>query len=427
MKAQLLIEVMEERCTPSASVALSAGGVLTIHADNNADNIIVQQPHAKTVQVLVNSEGGKTYDFKAAAVKRIDFQGGDGSDVFANNTAINSVQRAGGGDGVTYLQGGTGKDVLIGGSNPNGSTYETANSGQATFIGGAGFNNIFGGKPGGSDTILAGPGRNAIYDILGTNTIDGGTGSGYLIVNATSKVSASPQEQVVTFFQSAFGTVGANTSSPVVLQKDVNGNGILYLLPKSQSADWTVNQVGSGSEAKLAITYNDADGQQMFSFRKSKVSWIASFGGTGNNSYVNNTDVNDVFYGGLGGAAVQHTIIGGFGISVIKGHSGTNYLEARGTYNDLTAGSGTDFLSGSDRGQNVFRTNRTVETTSIDHFHDSDLVLGVPQSVNGQTDPDKTGTKITNADYTFWYLFFKNRRALQAIDQALHPSSASAA
>ena len=205
--------------------------------------------------------------------------------------------------------------------------------------------------------------------------------------------------------------VGANTGSPAVLQKDANGNGILYLLPQSQSSSWTVNQAGTGSTATLSVIYNDANGQQTFSFPKSQVSWIASFGGTGNNTYVNNTDVNNVFYGGLGGAAVQHTIIGGFGINVIKGHSGTNYLEARGTYNDLTAGSGTDFLTGSDRGRNVFRTNRASEVTWLDDFHPSDLVLGLPASINGNMDPNYTGT-ITNADYVFWYNFLKQRGSI---------------
>jgi Ca2+-binding RTX toxin-like protein len=334
-----------------------------------------------------------------------------GPDYFANNTAINSIQHAGDCAGVTYLQGGTGKDILIGGGNPMGSTYETANSGQATFIGGAGFNNIFGGKPGGSDTIFAGPGRNAVYDILGTDTVYGGSGSGYLIVNAASQVFPSAKEHVVTFFQSQFGPVGANTGPAAVLQNDANGHGILYLLPQSQSAAWTVDQVGTGSTAQLSVIYNDANGQQTFSFMKSQVSWIASFGGTGNNTYVNNTNVNDVFYGGLGGAAVQHTIIGGFGINVIKGHSGTNYLEARGTYNDLTAGSGTDFLTGSNRGLNVFRANRTSEVTWLDDFHPSDLVLGLPQSINGQMDPNFTGS-ISNADYTFWYQFLKQRGSI---------------
>lgn len=413
MRMNLQVERMEERRLLAASVAVNAAGILTILADNNGDNIIVQQPDANTVEVLVNSEAGKTYDFSSGSINSICFQGGLGNDYFANNTAINSIQHAGDGAGITYLQGGTGKDVLIGGNNPMGSTYESAFSGQAMFVGGAGFNNIFGGKLGGSDIIFAGPGRNAVYDILGNNTVYGGTGSGYLIVNATSQVVASPKETVITFFQSQFGPIGGVTiGSPAVLQKDVNGHGILYLAPQSASANWTVNQVGTGDAAQLVVLYNDANGQQTFTFPKSQVSWIASFGGTGNNTYVNNTNVNDVLYGGLGGAAVQHTIIGGFGINVIKGHSGTNTLQARGTYNDLTAGSGTDFITGSGRGQNVFRTNRTSEVTWLDNFHASDVVLGLPRSINGKTNPNDNDPTISNADYTFWYTFLKNRNSI---------------
>lgn len=412
MNALMELEHLEERRLLSATVTLM-GGALSILADNSGDNIVVQQTNnGQTVEVLVNSEAGKTYDFASGSVNSINFQGGLGNDYFANNTSINSIQHAGAGGGVTYLQGGTGKDILIGGGNPNGKTYETANSGQATFVGGAGFNNIFGGKPGGSDTIFAGPGRNAVYDILGTDTVFGGTGSGYLIVNAQSQVFASPKEQVVTFFQAQFGPIGGvTTGSPAVLQKDVNGNGILYLAPQSTSASWTVNQVVTGTTTTISVIYNDANGQQTFSFPKSQVSWIASFGGKGNNSYVNNTNINNVFYGGLGGAAVQHTIIGGFGINVLKGHSGTNFIEARGTYNDLTAGSGTDFLTGSNRGLNVFRTNRASEVTWLDNFHNRDLVTGLPASINGQMDPNFAGT-IINADYTFWYLYLKNHNSI---------------
>jgi hypothetical protein len=414
LKFRPQLEHLEDRCTPTASVLLNSAGVLSIVADNKGDNIIVQQASATTVEVLVPSEAGKTYDFTSASVKSIAFQGGSGNDYFANLTAISSVQRAGNGDGVTYLQGGTGKDTLIAGTNAKGSTYESDASGQATFVGGVGYTNMFGGKSGGADTIYAGSGRNAVYDILGTDTVYGGTGSGYLIVNAQSQVFASAKEQVITFFQSQFGPVGGvTTGSPFVLQNDVNGHGILYLAPQSISANWTINQTGSGASAQLVVTYNDANGQQVATFAKSSVDWIASFGGTGNNTYVNNTDVNDVFYGGLGGATVQHTIIGGFGINVLKGHGGTNFIEARGTFNDITAGSGTDFLMGSDRGQNVFRVNKTVENTTIEDFHDHDLVFGVPLTVNGKTDPNASATgAIADADYDFWYLFLKSKGSI---------------
>src|SRR5271167_4375469 len=118
MKANLRVEHMEERRLLSASVTLSTAGVLTIVADDTGDNIIVQQvqtpTNPNTVEVLVNSEGGKTYDFDPTTmpVTSISFQGGLGNDYFANKTSINSTQQAGGGAGVTYLQGGSGKDTL---------------------------------------------------------------------------------------------------------------------------------------------------------------------------------------------------------------------------------------------------------------------------------------------------------------------------
>ncbi len=404
--AKLSLESLEDRCVPSATVSLGSTGLLSIVADNRGDSILVQTTAAGSgqakVQASIISEGGLTYSFAAAAVTSISFQGGHGhfGDSFVNLTSISSTAKAGANDGVNYLQGGTGNDSLFGDTDAKGQTYFTDFAGVNTFIGGRGFNNFFGFR--GNETIVTGPGQNAIYDILGTNAINASQGSGYLIENAasTATTTVGPSYQVITFFQP---TVNASTS-PFVLQNDVNGNGVLYLVPQTTTGyTFTIDQLGKGKNAQLLATYNDpVTGVQTFTVLESQVSWIATFG-SGSNTVINNTSVNDVFYGSLS-ATATHTLIGGYGINVLKGHNGSNYLEARGTYNDISAGNGTDVVVGSSEkhATNVFRANQTQLTTQLFNFHDDDLILGVPQSVNGVT-TQPTGTTATVQDYVFTY------------------------
>jgi hypothetical protein len=157
------------------------------------------------------------------------------------------------------------------------------------------------------------------------------------------------------------------------------------------------------------------------------VSWIASFGPTGsNNTEVNNTAVNDVLYGGL--PPGNHTIVGGYGINVLKGHSGVNTIVARGYYNDVSAGNGTDTVLllhrsvlGSHAVDQVFaqphvadivRANQKAVSTVIRGVRMGDVVSGIPQSVNGQTDPNDTDTTADNDDYTFLAAFLRKRHSI---------------
>ena len=422
---QLSLLELEQRQMLSASVSL-ANGVLSVVADNRGDYIIVQQPTPQTVEVLVASEAGKTYDFAAGSVASITFQGGSGSfgDYFSNNTSLPSTQNAGANRGTNYLQGGSGNDTLLADPNPHGATYETDAGGTNSFVGGPGFTNFFAGK--GTDSFALGSGYSALYSILAKNTITGHEdGRGYLIVNAGSQISDLPDYQIVTFFQPGVsGNAPGNPGGPsAVLQLDVNGNRILYLNAASGQAttSFTVNPdpaVATG----IIVTYTDGNGTQTFRFHE--ISWIASFGPSGsNNTEINNTAINDVFYGGL--PPGNHTLVGGFGINVLKGHSGQNTITARGAYNDISAGNGTDtIVDNRSRAAasidaafaglgDVIRANQAAVSTTITGFRPKDVVVGVPLSINGQNDANDSDTVAAdNDDFSFWAAFLRHRNSI---------------
>lgn len=373
MQPKLHLEGLESRVLPAAKIGVVAS-ILSIVADNKGDNITVSSTAG---QVNVTDNGtGKVTSFSASAITSVSFLGGNGSngDFFQNTTALPDVEQAGYNSGTTYLQGGTTKSILIGSMNPTGSSYLTAGNGNATFIGGAGFNNIFGGKTGGADTIITGPGTNYVYDILGTDTVIANGGKGYLIVDAQSAVVPDANYSVITFFQAAQTTP---TGSPFLLQKDVNGNGILYINPQTPNSGVTesVTQIGN----QLLATYTDVNGTQIAFFPAKSVQWVASFGTTGNDSMIVNANVNSVLYGAAGNDYLQ----GGTGIDVLKSHSGNDVLNASSaTYADLSAGTnGSDTLIGSSSstGFTVFR-NRAVQSTNDVNVGKNDLVINTAAS-----------------------------------------------
>lgn len=434
----LSLENLEGRDLLSASVNLSAAGVLSVAADNQGDYLIVQNVAPATVEVF-DAINNKAFDFSSAAVKSLTFQGGSGSkgDYFANLTAVPSTQQAGNNKGVNYLQGGTGNDTLKASPNGDAKSYLTDPAGSNTIQGGPGFANIFLGT--GTENVTLGTGYTALYSILAKNTIKGSTtggddddGKGYLIVNNGSQITNSKGYDIVTFFQPGVsGTAPGVPNGPsAVLQKDVNGNGILYLNAANgqTSTSFTVNQTGGGDDDgedggdKITVTYTDPrNGTKTFTFNHDAVKWIASFGPAGsNNTIINNTDINDVLYGGL--PPGNHTIVGGKGaISVLKGHSGTNTITARAAYIDVTAGNGTDTVNiqrGGDHGDDapnapdVIRTNAKAVSTTITGFKHGDLVTGVPKSINGTSDPNDMDTVADNQDYAFWASFLRKRNSI---------------
>jgi hypothetical protein len=395
---QLEVSELERRLVPSASVALVVG-VLTVRADDQGDSFLVR-PTGAAVEVDVLSESGLAYRFDPATVSSIFFQGGGGKrgDSFLNLTAIASELHAGANAGVNCLQGGSGDDALFGDPNARGDSYLTDFAGVNLMVGGAGLNNFFG--LGGNETITTGTGENRICDILGTNTIDARQGHGYVIRNQGSVATSTigPDYDVVTFFQ--------GFTSPAVLQPDQNGHGILYLNPVAgqSGVSFALEPVGSS----LLVTYIDATGWHFFAFPKGSVDWIASFGTPGDDTYVDDSAANDVLFGSGGDDA----LFSGMGrFSILNGQSGNDYMLARARYNDVTAGTGADFIApaGPPSGMIVYRVNQAAVTTQVWLYNGRrDVLIGVPLSVNGVVDPNDRDGVPDVEDYVFWFLFARN-------------------
>lgn len=371
----VFLEHLEDRDLLSAIASLN-NGILTVQSDNNDNTIVVSTLNNSidnnTVRITQSNKFndlaglGSPLDF--TGVTSINFVAGSGDNYFANNTAIPSTQDGSKSDSLV-LVGGTNNDNLIGSNSSHSDTFIQDPSGTNLIVGGQGSNNLFGGNQ--TDTIIVGPRFNAVYDILGKNFIVATLpkSSGYLIVNAISNtIVGNNNLATITFFQS----VVVNSPTPFIYQRDSNGNGIVYLNPLTQNVSFIINQFGK----TIVINYIDSNGSQTFAIDRQQVQWIASFGTAGNDIFINNTYINNVFYGSGG----NDILIGGFGINVLKGHSGNDYLLARGIYNDLQAGLGNSILVGG-FGFNIFRNNST-NTTIDQNVGRYDIIVGVPQIIS---------------------------------------------
>jgi hypothetical protein len=389
MKTALRVEQLEGRLCPAATVNLSQG-LLLITADNQGDSAVIRQSTPDTVEVLMVSEAGKTYDFAASAVARVVFHGGKGAfgDSMVNNTALPAMLVAGGNSGTNYLEGGGGNDTLVGDPNPAGRTYEMDFAGTNLFLGGAGYTNV---DSGGRDTIRTGAGENAIYDLSPSAQIYATQGHGYIITGA-GQVTAGKGYQIVKFAQPAAGAIAT-------LRPDANHNGVLYLHPATPGAFITVNETWIAGVDSLLVSYVDMSSHQTFTYPKASVQWIA-LSATANDTFTNNTSVNDVF---VGSAIGNDEVFAGFGVNVLHEQSGCNYLLGRGTVNDFHAGKEMDTLQVWGTGLNTFRVN---EGSTAIGYNAGDVVLGVPHEINGAGDSGQSvgGNGLpTDAARVWWY------------------------
>jgi Ca2+-binding RTX toxin-like protein len=269
------------------------GGNLTVVGDSRRDNVITLDPVGTQVRVTLN--GQQTFYNN---VTQITVIGGKGDDDISNNTSVNSL-----------LLGGAGSDTILSGA--------------------------------GNDTIDSGPGRDVVYDLLGTNTITSTDGGGdRVFTNAQSSASVSPNDRLVTFF-TPNRTPGSGTVS---LE-----NKVLYITPTNAGTSVVLNESGG----KLVLTYDFGNGPVTQTFGRHDVEYIAYFGGTGNDLFVNNTRIDEVAYGSAG----NDTLVGGMGdFSLMKGSGGNDTLTGRARRNDLSGNAGADTLV-SQGGHTTFRTD----------------------------------------------------------------------
>jgi hypothetical protein len=312
------LENLEERALMSASSVTLQNGLLNIIASPNQQHTaIVSQTSSSAIQVQLDSQ---TYTF-TDPVTQINYTGGNRGDNFQNLTTIGGFLAFGNGDNIVNSKAG-GEAILVGNGKNFVQDFATGN----TIVAGNGQNNIYGG-PG--DNIIAGSGNDIIYDILGSNqiTVANHRGTDYIYSNATSTVTGAQARDKVAVF---FAANRASGSGTLVLD-----SGVLYFTANNNGDTYTVNQVGN----KIVATYNLNDGTGFHTqvFNKSQVQLLANFGGSGNDTFVNNTNIDDVQYGQGG----NNVVVGGFGdldLEKAGGASGNSLVVGRSSeYNDLTA------------------------------------------------------------------------------------------
>jgi Ca2+-binding RTX toxin-like protein len=229
---------------------------------------------------LVATENGRAFSFPAASVQKLVVNGGPGNDSVSNNTSVPSV-----------VFGGLGDDTVFGGV--------------------------------GADVIDGGAGRDVIYDLLGANVINATDATrDRVYYSAASTVLADSFDQKVNFF-AAGRAPGAGS---VVFE-----SGVLYITPDDDGSLATVTRRGN-------VTVVTLDG---VSRSYLGVGVVAYFGGAGDDRFMNQTGLDTVAYGGLGG---NDTIVGGRGYNLLKGGGGDDTLVGRGSFNDLAGNGGRDSL-----------------------------------------------------------------------------------
>ncbi len=317
-RASVGLETLEERALMSASSVTLQNGLLNIVASPNQHHTaVVSQTTAGAVQVQLDNQ---TYTF-TDPVTQLNYTGGNKGDNFQNLTTIGGYLAFGNGDNVVNSKAG-GEAIFVGDGNNFVQDFATGN----TIVAGNGRNNIYGGP---SDNIIAGSGRDIIYDILGSDqiTVAPHKGTDYIFSNATSTVTGAQNNDRVAVFFAANRAAGSGT---LVLD-----SGVLYFTANSAGDTYVVNQVGN----KIVATYNlnDGTGFHTMTFNKSDVKLLANFGGAGNDTLVNNTNIPDVQYGQGG----NNVVIGGYGALDLEkagGASGNSLVVGRSSeYNDLTA------------------------------------------------------------------------------------------
>ncbi len=275
---------------------------------------------------------------------------------FTNAAGQLAVTAQADGQSTTFLApAGTTSLVLLGSQRaPN--VIQNTTTLPAVEVGGRKSDTIFTGNGGtvGSpaDLVLPGGGKDVVYSLVGVHTlVTAGGGSDLVITNPNNTVVADSRDQVVTFFAGG-RTPGSGTVALV--------NGVLYISPTNNGSTTSVDY-GPRDTVVLTTDLGDGNGPQTFTYSRQSVNFVAYFGGTGNDVFVNNTRIDQAAYGSGG----NDTLISGFGSYALeKGSGGNDTLIGRARVNDLSANGGVDTLFAlAGQGHNIFRTN--AQTTVV--------------------------------------------------------------
>jgi Ca2+-binding RTX toxin-like protein len=373
---KLAVEILEDRCVPAANSVLLQNGILDIVVDPKSAHVtVVSQPAADTVKVVLD---GSEYTF-TDPVTQLNYQGGKRGDQFSNLTSIAGALNFGKGDDIIYSK--AAGEVISAGE---GNNFVQDQAGGSAITAGDGDNNIYGGA---GDTITVGSGKNIVYDILGTNTINVAAheGTDYLFTNAASTVNGAQADDRVAVFFAANRQPGSGT---LVVE-----NGVLYFTANANGDQFVLNQVGK----QLVATYNLNDGAGFHTqiFDRSQVSLIANFGGAGNDTFINNTNIADVQYGAGG----NNLLIGGFGpldLEKAGGAAGNSVAIGRShVYNDVNG-------AGSVNATCVLFVNPHAKTNVVRTNNPADQVFGFKDGRDVFISPFQLKGKKAKSECSWW-------------------------
>jgi Ca2+-binding RTX toxin-like protein len=313
------LESLETRVMLSVT-AVSAGGVLTVTGDNNANTITVSRDLAGNISV----NGGAVQIIGSAAtvstIQSINVLGLGGNDTITIDETGGTMPQAtlSGGDGNDTLTGGSGADVLLGGAGNDtlngkgGNDLLFGGAGNDTLTGGTGSDQVFG--EGGNDTMIWNPGD-------GSDTNEGGDGYDTVVIN------------------------GGDASERFTAQ--ANGNRVLF-----QRVNPGPFSVDIGTSEHLILNANGGDDAFVGGTGLAKLMTFTVDGGAGNDTLIG-TDGNDVLIGGDGNDFIDGK---GGNDTVLMGAGDDTFQWDPGDGSDIVEGQGgadTMIFNGAAGAENV--------------------------------------------------------------------------
>jgi hypothetical protein len=350
---RLSLEALEERSL--LSVVTSFNGItLNVSVNAGPENVLVRPtPNVPgSVDVVDVTNSNAVTSFKG--VQAVNYFGFDGNtantDYFTNRTTIRgSLYGIGAANQVIYTI--APASAVFGG--PGNNVFQVT-GGQSFISPGSGSDSTYGG-PG--DFINVGSGANVIYDILPGNTrvnVASHTAVDHLFTGPqTVLTGAMAQDHTAQFFVTAPLGSGTLAQKGSTLYFAANNNGD------------TVYFFGNSTLVTVLYSLNDGTGFKIAGF--TGVNQISAFGGSGSDTFINNSNIDDAMYGAGG----SNLLVGGFGSLDLEksggqAATGSTAIGRSPIANDLngsglTNTSNTLIFLGGPTAQNIARTNSPTD------------------------------------------------------------------
>ena len=306
---------LEDRRLLAVTVNFNAGEVV-IRGDGFDNQVLVQQVNA-SLRVTVANQGSTNYDFNS--VDSLRFIGGNGNDIFTNETNITTI--AAGNNGNDRLTSGNGNDRLFGG----GGNDILNSSGGTNTLNGAN----------GNDNITGGSGVDTIFGFDGNDTINGGAGNDYIV--------AGDDDDTING-NGGNDTVFASGGDDTVYGGD--GNDSLYgqagIDDLFGEAGNDLIRGGTGNDTLIGDAGDDRIlGEDGIDELRGNDGRDVIFGGD-NSDLIYGDNGFDFLYGGLG----NDDIYGGASSDQIRGNEGNDNLYGEAGNDRVAGDDGDDFLDG---------------------------------------------------------------------------------